>query len=107
MADGTPAELMNRSKQHDAWIVEVEGPVEKNELSRSLAAIEAVNSVAEAGCSDSGIRFRLSVEESFGQADAVATALRPRGIVLRQIYLESGRMDEVFRTITGAGRRLS
>jgi ABC-2 type transport system ATP-binding protein len=99
VADGTPAELQARSKYHNAVAMTVRGvaaSAAKGELSR-VANVESVEVTGE-----SGGRASLLVLPRGGRAivSDIGHLARTKGWELDEMRVESGRLDEVFRTIT-------
>jgi ABC-2 type transport system ATP-binding protein len=99
VADGTPAELLARSRHHNAVTL----TLTKDEAERAKAKLKALPGVA-------------SVEQSQGIDGLVELTAFPRGGAmlvedvsrlvanenwnLRKLSIESGRLDDVFRAIT-------
>jgi ABC-2 type transport system ATP-binding protein len=100
--DGTPEQLVARSRVHNALIVSirsqniasVRGDIE------ALAAVASVEVIEEAG--EWGTLQVLPVEGAM-LAREVSELSRARGWELGRLSVERGRLDEVFREITGAG----
>jgi ABC-2 type transport system ATP-binding protein len=94
LADATPAELEARSRYHQA--VSLTAP----DVAAARAALARVPDIAaiEVDPQDN----RLTAFPTPGRAIfvAVGDALKERGVVVRELALEAGRLDEVFRTIT-------
>ncbi|MEE4638646.1 MAG: ABC transporter ATP-binding protein [Wenzhouxiangella sp.] len=92
LADDTPAGLLARSRYHNAVTLVLE---DLQAAASALGALEESNEVEIR-------RGRLTVFPS-GQGDlfeAVTRTVRAAGWKVSQIQLESGRLDEVFRTVT-------
>jgi ABC-2 type transport system ATP-binding protein len=99
LADDTPAGLLARSRYHNAVTLVLD---DLQAAASALGALQESNEVEIR-------RGRLTVFPS-GQGDlfeAVTRTVRAAGWKVSQIQLESGRLDEVFRTVTrsqeGAG----
>jgi ABC-2 type transport system ATP-binding protein len=94
LADATPAELEARSRYHQAVsLTAVNVAAAKEALSR-VADVATV----EIDPQDHRITaFPKPGKEIFG---AVSELLKTQGIQVSEVQLESGRLDEVFRTIT-------
>lgn len=100
IADGTPAELLARSHYHNAVSVRLEGGAAG--VAAELKTIAGVTGVETA---DDG---RLIVLSQDGRpiAEQVAGLARARGWQVRELFVEAGRLDEVFRRVTmGEGAR--
>ena len=100
IADGTPAELLARSRYHNAVSVRIDGPA-----NGAAAEIKGISGVSGVETTDDG---RLIVLSRDGKpiADQVAGLARARGWQVRELFVEAGRLDEVFRRVTvGEGAR--
>lgn len=98
LADATPAQLEARSRYHQAVsLTPINAPQARAALSR-LANAAAVEADPHSG--------RITVFPRAGQAifADVAALLQQQGIEVRELALESGRLDEVFRSITQPDR---
>jgi ABC-2 type transport system ATP-binding protein len=102
VADGTPAELMSRSRYHNAVSLTLGGrtTVETAEKLRSLAGIESIE-VSPRGDETTFTLFPArSGEGDTMLVDAVARIAREENWQVRALYGEAGRLDEVFRRLT-------
>ncbi len=105
VADGTPAELMSRSRYHNAVSLTLGGrtTVEAAEKLRSLAGIESIE-VAPRGEETTFTLFPARAGEGDTLlVDAVARLAREENWQVRALYGEAGRLDEVFRRLTRSG----
>jgi len=94
LADATPAELEARSRYHQAVSLTA---VNVNAAREALARVADVATI-EVDAQDSRITaFPKPGRQIFA---AVNEALQAQNIVVRELALEGGRLDEVFRTIT-------
>ena len=94
LADATPAELEARSRYHQAVSLTA---VNVNAAREALARVADVAAI-EVDAQDN----RITAFPKPGKAifAAVNEALKGQDIVVRELALEGGRLDEVFRTIT-------
>jgi ABC-2 type transport system ATP-binding protein len=94
LADTTPAELLARSRYHNAVSLQVADSI------AARAALDGMSGVS--GFDHDAREQRLYVfPQGKGKlADAVADRLRQRQVVFSDLRLEHGRLDEVFRHIT-------
>jgi ABC-2 type transport system ATP-binding protein len=94
LADATPGELEARSRYHQA--VSLTAP-NVNEAKEALARVADIASI-EVDPQDN----RITAFPKPGRSIfvAVGDALKAQGIAVRELALEPGRLDEVFRTIT-------
>lgn len=94
LADATPAELEARSRYHQAVSLTT---------SNVTAAKEALSRVADVAAIEvDGQDGRITAFPKPGRQifAAVNEVLKAQDIVIRELALEGGRLDEVFRTIT-------
>jgi ABC-2 type transport system ATP-binding protein len=97
VADETPAALIARSRYHNAVTLRLAPGGDAEALATELRSVPGIASV----------EVRQGAVTAFPQAGAqVLTAIGDlaglRGWALDRLELESGRLDEVFRTITGS-----
>ena len=93
LADGTPLELESRSRYHQAVTLVAEEPLDQ----AALAALPGV-----AGVEENALEHGLSVlakpgEVIFPQVNAL---IAQRGWRVKELNVERGRLDEVFRSLT-------
>ncbi|MGK2742505.1 ABC transporter ATP-binding protein [Tepidicaulis sp. LMO-SS28] len=102
VADGTPAELMARSRYHNA--VTLVMPAAQADGARE--ALGALPGVAEIESVTRGEDVSFTVFQAGGAEgdtlliDEVAQLARARNWTVRTLYREPGRLDEVFRRLT-------
>ena len=94
IADGTPAELLARSRYHNAVSVRFEGGA--NGAQVALGQIAGVAGVEQA---EDG-RFIVLAKDGRAIVDAVAGCAKAKGWQVRELFVEPGRLDEVFRRVT-------
>lgn len=94
LADATPAELEARSRYHQAVSLTASDVGAAKEALSRVADVAAIEVDAQDG--------RITAFPKPGRQifAAVNDALKAQGIVVRELALEGGRLDEVFRTIT-------
>jgi ABC-2 type transport system ATP-binding protein len=93
LADGTPLELESRSRYHQAITLVAEEALDQT----ALAALPGV-----AGVEENALEHSLSIlakpgEVIFAQVNAL---IAERGWKVRELNVERGRLDEVFRSLT-------
>lgn len=93
LADGTPLELESRSRYHQAVTLVAAEPLDQ----AALAALPGV-----AGVEENALEHSLSIlakpgEVIFPQVNALIAA---RGWQVKELNVERGRLDEVFRSLT-------
>ncbi len=94
LADATPAELEARSRYHQA--VSLTAP----DVAAARAALARVSDIAAIEVDPQDNRITAFPKPGRAIFVAVGDALKERGVVVRELALEPGRLDEVFRTIT-------
>ncbi len=107
VADGTPAELISRSRYHNAVTLTVEGQltVQSAETLKTLPGVVSMEVTPRGGetvltlftsrgTSDTAVAGDLTL------VDAVARVARENNWIVRALYGEPGRLDEVFRSLT-------
>jgi ABC-2 type transport system ATP-binding protein len=96
LADGTPAELAQRSRHHNAVRLGIAGGADAN-VRAELAALPGVAAVEPAG--EGLIVFPRAGHPVVGE---IADLARNRGWTITGLQVERGRLDDVFREITTA-----
>lgn len=97
VADDTPAGLASRSRYHNAVSMQLEEP---GQLAAARAALTALPGVAAVEMSERDARLTALPRAGSMILAAVSELAAQQGIRLQDLHLESGRLDEVFRTIT-------
>ena len=98
LADGTPAELAQRSRHHNAVRLGIAGGADSH-IRAELAALPGVAAVEPAGDGDGLIVFPRGGRPVVGE---IADLARNRGWTITGLQVERGRLDDVFREITAA-----
>jgi ABC-2 type transport system ATP-binding protein len=97
VADDTPARLAARSRYHNAVSMRFEQGTQLGAARDALAALPAVAAVE---VSEHDARLTALPRAGEPILAAVADLASARGFRLQDLRLESGRLDEVFRSIT-------
>jgi gliding motility-associated transport system ATP-binding protein len=97
VADDTPAGLAARSRYHNAVSMQLEQPAQ---LAAARAAVEALPAVAQVEVSERDARLTALPRAGTTILPALSELAARTGLKLKELHLESGRLDEVFRTIT-------
>ncbi|HTX24371.1 MAG TPA: ABC transporter ATP-binding protein [Steroidobacteraceae bacterium] len=97
VADDSPQGLAALSRYHNAVSVRLERP---ESLTDMRAAVAALPTVAEVEVSERESRLTALPRAGATILPAVSELAARRGFALKELHLESGRLDEVFRTIT-------
>ncbi|MFZ5610209.1 MAG: ABC transporter ATP-binding protein [Pseudomonadota bacterium] len=103
VADGTPSALKARSRYHGAVALTLESVA----LKEALAAFKNVKGAAgveheklENGC----LRFTILAKPDVLLIDAARALCADRGWAVRELSVDAGRLDDVFRTVTQGDR---
>lgn len=100
VADGTPDELLSRSKYHNAISLRVKSADAEGLLSQ-LKQIAGVHSVLPLDSTNSGTAaFQLFPQEGQNILGGVEQFVQEHQLQVEQLYSEKGRLDEVFRKVT-------
>jgi ABC-2 type transport system ATP-binding protein len=97
VADDTPLALEARSRYYNAVTLQLERP---DQLEAARAAVAALPSVAEVEVSARDARLTALPRAGATILPTVSELAAKQGLKLKELHLESGRLDEVFRTIT-------
>lgn len=97
VADDTPQGLAMKSRYHNAVSLQLEKP---DQLAAAHAAVSALPSVAEVEVSERDARLTALPRSGATLLPALSELAAREGLRLKELHLESGRLDEVFRTIT-------
>ncbi len=99
VADGTPAELTAKSKRHNAVTIAL--PEELGEApSDALKKIDGVADVVLEKGTHGETRFTLLPKDGAILIEKVSGHAASAGWDVKALYVEEGRLDEVFRTLT-------
>src|SRR5476649_1756375 len=97
VADDTPQGLAAKSRYYNAVSLQLENP---QQLAAARAAIEALPLVASVEVSERDARLTALPRAGAQILPALSELAARHGLKLKELHLESGRLDEVFRTIT-------
>jgi ABC-2 type transport system ATP-binding protein len=97
VADDTPQGLAARSRYHNAVSLRLEQP---EQLAAAREAVAALPAVAEVEVVEREARLTALPKSGASILSALSELATTRGLKLKELHLESGRLDEVFRTIT-------
>ena len=98
VADGTPAELLARSRYHNAVTL----TLAESDAEGVLAKLKALGGVAQVERKTKGNEVRLTAFPKSGSLliEQVSQLASRENWALKELYAEPGRLDEVFRAIT-------
>jgi ABC-2 type transport system ATP-binding protein len=97
VADDTPLKLAARSRYYNAVSLQLERP---EQLAAARAAVAALPSVADVEVSERDVRLTALPRSGAAILGAISEVASSKGLSLKELHLESGRLDEVFRSIT-------
>ena len=99
VVDGTPEELIARSGFHNAVSVLTHGAITK-ECRRAIRRLPAVSALSVEKLTGERRRLLVTPQGDAHPLDEVSNVLREHEVTVGEIYVERGRLDDVFRTIT-------
>ena len=99
VADGTAGELLRRAPAHGAVAIRV-ARAEADALAAAIAALPVVASVEKTPDGAGAMRLRALPGNGATPLDAITELLRRDRIAIDEIYVERGKLDDVFREIT-------
>jgi ABC-2 type transport system ATP-binding protein len=97
VADDTPQGLSSRSRYHNAVTVTLARP---EQLQAARDAIAGLPTVAEVEVAAADARLTALPRAGATLLRALTELADAQGIALQELHVESGRLDDVFRTIT-------
>ncbi|MBV8743333.1 MAG: ABC transporter ATP-binding protein [Sinobacteraceae bacterium] len=97
VADDSPLGLEAKSRYYNAVTLQLENP---GDIEAARAAVAALPSVADVEVSPRDARLTALPRAGASILSAVSELAVRQGLQLKELHLESGRLDEVFRSIT-------
>ncbi|MGE4658412.1 MAG: ABC transporter ATP-binding protein [Gammaproteobacteria bacterium] len=98
LVDDTPANLKSRSRFHNAVSLKL---VDSSQLEQVRSEIEALTEVTATEVDSNNNRLTAFPVPDRTPLTAISELATAQGWEFSEFHLESGRLDEVFRTITG------
>ena len=99
VADGTADELQRRLPYHNA--VALKAPASSAETIRdALMQLEQVSDVERIGEANGRVQLRALAKSGDPIATEVAGVVKAKSLEIEEMYVERGRLDDVFRMIT-------
>ena len=98
LADDTPQNLEARSKFHNAVSIKF---ADRSKLKNARTEISLLPGVLDTEVNQNADRLTAFPTDGQMLLKAISELANAKGWDLSELYLESGRLDEVFRTITG------
>ncbi|MEM7653705.1 MAG: ABC transporter ATP-binding protein [Pseudomonadota bacterium] len=99
VADGTPDALIARSPLHNAVTLALDSAAADAARSK-ISALPSVSSIEDVSAVNGEIRLRVLPKEGHSIVGSVGDVLRDASVSAREISVEQGRLEDVFRTIT-------
>lgn len=99
VSDSTPAELLARSRFHNALSISIRSD-SVDGMEEAFGALPGVASVEVLGADDGCVRLQLFPAGDATIAASVSELARERNWAVEELLVERGRLDEVFREIT-------
>jgi ABC-2 type transport system ATP-binding protein len=98
LADDTPAGLGSRSRFHNAVTIKLKDATQTDAVNAAVAALGEVAATEVDGQAGRLTAFPVPGKHPLG---AISQLAAREDWELAELHLESGRLDEVFRTVTG------
>ncbi|MDX1431537.1 MAG: ATP-binding cassette domain-containing protein [Gammaproteobacteria bacterium] len=102
--DGTPAELLARSAMHNAVSLTLRAGAD-NGVRDVLAKLPGVGAVDVLEHDGALARFQVRSADGAPLIDTVSNAARRHGWDVQELFVERGRLDDVFRQVTANAER--
>jgi len=99
VADGTAEDLQRRMPYHNAVAIRV-AAAEADRVAGALAALSGVAKVERAPAVNGHIQVRALPKPGHAIAADIGALLRDQSIVVAEMLVERGKLDDVFRQIT-------
>jgi ABC-2 type transport system ATP-binding protein len=106
VADGTAEELQRRLPYHNAVSIRIPS-ASVDELKAVLASVSGVARVEDIAHANGVAHVRAVPKENGLIATEVAAAIREKSLSVEEMFVERGRLDDVFRQITTADTAVS
>ena len=97
VVDATPQELQEQSRYHRALTLQLAPDIQAEPLLRDIPGVAAVETT-EPG------RYTLLPENGLNLFDPVNQLVNSQGWKITDFYMETGRLDDVFRSLTQADK---
>jgi ABC-2 type transport system ATP-binding protein len=101
VADGTAEDLMRRVPYHGAVAIRV--ATEKAAAVRgALSAVAGVDRIETVGVANGQMHLRAIPKNGVGIVTDVASVIRQNALTVEEVFVERGKLDDVFRQITSS-----
>jgi gliding motility-associated transport system ATP-binding protein len=101
VADGTAEDLMKMVPYHGAVTIRVAGD-SVEAVRGALAGLSGIKEIETVGAEDGRLQLRAIPKNGAGIVTDVASAIRQKALVVDEIFVERGKLDDVFRQITSS-----
>jgi ABC-2 type transport system ATP-binding protein len=106
VADGTAEELMQRAPYHGAVTIRVT-PERAQAAKQALEHFNTISRIEAMSAANGHVQLRVLPRDGLLIAHDVTRAIQEKAVAVEEIYIERGKLDDVFRLITtsemGAG----
>jgi gliding motility-associated transport system ATP-binding protein len=99
VADGTPSDLLAKSKYHNAVTITLSA-ADADNAKDVLASVPGVAGLEREPRSDGSVQITALPKNGVVLIDAITKQAAQRGWNVKEFYAEAGRLDDVFRSIT-------
>jgi ABC-2 type transport system ATP-binding protein len=99
VADGTAEELLRRAPYHGAVAIRVPAKTEKTVIA-ALSGHKAIARVETVGTNNGHVDLRAIPSNGVAIVTDVASLLHKKGITVSELFVERGKLDDVFRDVT-------
>ncbi len=99
VADGTAEDLQRRMAYHNAVAIRIDA-ARADAATAALSGLARVARVERVSSADGHVQLRAIAKDGAAIASEVAGMLAEKSLPVAEMYIERGRLDEVFRQIT-------
>ncbi len=99
VADGTPEDLLKQDVNHNAIMVSVSNN-HAADVKTQLSTFGPVDEVQQFGRAQNKTLLRINGNSDLSTIDRINACIREQKLMVEQVYLGKGTLDEVFRQIT-------
>ena len=103
VADGTAEDLQKRLPYHNAVSLKVRSSA-ADHVRAELAKVSGIDRVETLGQANGGLHLRVYPKPGVQIVMSVAGALREKNLAVDELFVERGRLDDVFRQITSSAQ---
>ncbi|TDJ63694.1 MAG: ABC transporter ATP-binding protein [Proteobacteria bacterium] len=100
---GTPTDLAAHSRYHNAVTLSIDSGISAK-VEKTLAALQGVASIETTQSNSSLIQITVIPADKGSIVGMIHQCMRDNDWQIEELFVEPGRLDEVFRTITGGAQ---